>query len=140
MAGGAGLAEAVYTLSQFDPEKPVVVRGKRYTRSDFEDETPAILVESPLPFDTVHGPELHATGTANTFEATFEYDLVGGDGKLLAHHFVTATSGSGTRGTFDFTVPFTVEQAQSGKLVVFESSAENGSRIHVVEIPLRLEP
>ena len=53
---------------------------------------------------------------------------------------MTATSGSGTRGTFDFTVPFTVEHAQSGKLVVFESSAENGSRIHVVEIPLRLEP
>jgi len=140
MAGGAGAAEAVYTLSQFDPASPVVVRGKQYTRSDFEEETPAILVESPLPFDTVHGPELHATGTANTFEATFEYDLVGGDGKLLAHHFVTATSGSGTRGTFDFTVPFTIEHAQSGKLVVFESSAENGSRIHVVEIPLRLEP
>jgi hypothetical protein len=140
LAGGAGLAEAVYTLSQFDPEKAVAVRGKQYTRSDFEDETPAILVESPLPFDTVREPELHATGTANTFEATFEYDLVGSDGKLLAHHFVTATSGSGTRGTFDFTVPFTVAHTQSAKLTVFESSAENGRRIHVVEIPLRLEP
>jgi hypothetical protein len=140
LAGGTGLAEAVYTLSQFDPDRPVLVRGKQHTRSDFEDQTPAILVESPLPFETVHGPELHATGTANTFEATFEYDLVGADDKVLAHHFVTATSGSGTRGTFGFTVPFTVAHAQSGKLVVFESSAENGRRIHVVEIPLRLEP
>jgi hypothetical protein len=140
LTGGSGLAETVYTLSQFDPEGPVVVRGKHYSRSDFEDETPAILVEAPLPFETVHGPELHAHGTANTFEATFEYDLLGGDGKLLAHHFVTATSGSGTRGTFDFAVPFAVEHGQSGKLVVFESSAENGQRIHVAEIPLRLEP
>ena len=140
LSGGTGLAEAVYTLSQFDPLKPVAVRGRRYTRSDFEDATPPILVESPLPLETVHGPALHASGTANTFEATFEYDLVGADGKVLAHHFVTATSGSGTRGTFDFTVPFTVEHAESGKLVVFESSAENGRRIHVVEIPLRLEP
>jgi hypothetical protein len=140
LAAGSGLAEAVYTLSQFDPEQPVLVRGRRHTRSDFEDETPAILVESPLPFETVRGPELHASGTANTFEATFEYDLVGGDGKVLAHHFVTATSGSGTRGTFAFTVPFSVAAPQPGKLVVFESSAENGQRIHVVEIPLRLEP
>src|SRR5204863_1865026 len=127
-------------FSQFDPERPVLVRGKQHTRSEFEDRTPAILVESPLPFETVRGPELHATGTANTFEATFEYDLVGAGGKVLAHHFVTATSGSGTRGIFDFTVPFTVARAEPGKLVVFESSAENGRRIHVVEIPLRLEP
>jgi hypothetical protein len=138
LTGGGGLPDAVYTLSQFDPEKPVAVRGKQYMRSDFEDETPAILVESPLPFATVHGPELHASGTANTFEATFEYDLVDAAGKLIAHHFVTATSGSGTRGTFDFTVPFT--HGGPVKLVVFESSAENGQRIHQIEIPLRLEP
>jgi len=43
-AQGDGLtAEIVYTLSQFDPAKPVVVAGKSYTRGDFEDATPAIL-------------------------------------------------------------------------------------------------
>src|SRR4051812_29333579 len=34
LAGGAGLAEAVYTFSQFDPERPVLVRGKQHTRSE----------------------------------------------------------------------------------------------------------
>ena len=76
-------AEEVYTLSQFDPKKPVEVAGKSYTRADFEDLTPAILVESPLPFAAVSSP-LRVWGTANTFEATFEYELLDAAGKALA--------------------------------------------------------
>jgi hypothetical protein len=131
------LAQTVYTLTQFAPKRPVVVNGRRYTRADFEAETPAILVESPLPEQNVARP-LRVMGTANTFEATFEYELVDSAGKILAKHFVTATSGSGTRGTYDVTVPYPAAHAGPGKLVVYESSAKDGSRIHVVEIPLRL--
>jgi hypothetical protein len=57
---------------------------------------------------------------------------------VLAHHFVTATSGSGTRGTFDFAAQFTAAQSGPGKLVVYEISAANGSRIHQVEVPVRI--
>jgi hypothetical protein len=134
--GRARTADTVYTLSQFDPKAPVEVGAKSYTRADFEDETPAILVESPLPFQAVSAP-FRVTGTANTFEATFEYDLVDPAGKVLSHSFVTATSGSGTRGTFDFTIPFEAPNGL-GKLVVYERSAADGSRIHQVEIPLTL--
>jgi germination protein M len=132
----AYVAQAVYTLSQFAVGKAVVVNGKRYTRKDFEDETPIILVESPLPLAGVTSP-LRATGTANTFEATFQYDLRDPAGKLLKTHFVTATSGTGTRGTFDFSVPFASTRTGTGKLVVYELSAKDGSRIHQVEIPVR---
>jgi sulfur relay (sulfurtransferase) complex TusBCD TusD component (DsrE family) len=128
----AGQAQIVYTLSQFAPAKKVDGR----TRADFEDLTPAILVESPLPFQAVSSP-LRVTGTANTFEATFEYELLDPAGKVLSHNFVTATSGSGTRGSFDFTVPFEAPNGL-GKLVVYESSAADGSRIHISEIPLSL--
>ncbi len=134
--GAERTAEIVYTLSQFDPSKPVEVGGKQYTRGDFEALTPAILVETPLPFDAVSAP-LRVTGTANTFEATFEYDLIDQDGKVLKHDFVTATSGSGTRGTFDFRVPFEAPNGV-GRLVVYERSAADGSKTHVVEIPLTL--
>jgi hypothetical protein len=127
-------AEEVYTLSQFDSKKPVDVAGKSYTRADFEDLTPAILVEAPLPFATVSAP-LRLRGTANTFEATFEYQLLDSNGKTLAKHFVTATSGSGTRGTYDVAIPFG-PPGGTGKLVVYELSAADGSRIHQVEIPL----
>jgi germination protein M len=129
-------AQEVYTFSQVAPKKPVEVGGKSYTRSDFEDLTPAILVEAPVPFASVTSP-LRVWGTANTFEATFDYELLDASGKVLSKHFVTATSGSGTRGTFDFTVPFEAPKGL-GKLVVFELSAADGSRIHQVEIPLSL--
>ena len=56
---------------------------------------------------------------------------------MLKHNFVTATSGSGTRGTCDFSVPFEAPGGL-GKLVVYESSAADGSRIHQVAIPLTL--
>ncbi len=128
--------EELYTLSQFDPNKPVDIGGKSYTRTDFEDVTPSILVESPLPFAAVSSP-LRVRGTANTFEATFDYELLDPSGKVLSHNFVTATSGTGTRGTYDFTVRFEAPNGV-GKLAVFERSAADGSRIHQVEIPLRL--
>jgi Immunoglobulin-like domain of bacterial spore germination/Sporulation and spore germination len=133
-----GLAQLVYTLTQFPTVKAVEVSGKRYTRAGFEDETPIILVESPLPYETAGNP-IRATGTANTFEATFQYDVVDPDGNVVDTQFVTATSGSGTRGTFDFTTkPFTVSHPGLGALVVYELSAKDGSRIHETKIPLRM--
>ena len=79
------------------------------------------------------------TGTANTFEATFSYELTDTDGLIVDENFVTATSGTGTRGTFDFTTdPFTVPFDGIGGLIVFERSAKDGSRINLVEIPLRM--
>ena len=133
------LAQVVYTLTQFSTVNSVEIEGETYTRADFEDLTPSVLVESPLPFETVTSP-LRVTGTANTFEATFSYELTDTDGRIVDENFVTATSGTGTRGTFDFTTdPFTVPFDGVGSLIVFERSAKDGSRINLVEIPLRME-
>jgi germination protein M len=133
------LAQIVYTLTQFPTVKGVAINGaSRVDRADFEAQTPPILVESPLPGEYVESG-FEVAGTANTFEATFNYELKDAGGRVLRKDFVTATSGSGTRGTFEFTVPFEVEKPQQGKLVVFELSAEDGSRVHESEIPLFLE-
>jgi hypothetical protein len=51
-----------------------------------------------------------------------------------------ATSGSGTRGTFDLTIPFVVSQPVDGILRLWEYSAKDGSEVNIVEIPLRLVP
>ena len=132
------LAQLVYTLTQFSTVESVAIDGETYTRADFEDQTPAILVESPLPFAEVTSP-VTASGTANTFEATFNYELTDTDGRIVDEGFVTATSGTGTRGTFEFTTkPFTVPFDGIGSLIVFEPSAEDGSRTKLVEIPLRM--
>lgn len=132
------LAQVVYTVSQFPTVSSVEVQGQTVSRADFEDETPAVLVESPLPFEEVSSP-IHATGTANTFEATFNYELTDTDGLIVDEDFVTATSGTGTRGTFDFTTAeFTIPFDGVGTLIVFELSAKDGSRINLVEVPLTM--
>lgn len=136
-ADHARLAEVVYTLTQFPTIDAVSVGGRRLTRADFEDVTPAILVETPLPDATVSSP-VRVAGTANTFEATFMLELQDAGGSQLSRQVVTATSGSGQRGTFDVSVPFT--QSGRAKLVAYEASAEDGSPIHRVEVPVTLAP
>jgi hypothetical protein len=131
----AAEAQVVYTLTQFPTVRSV--NGK--TRQDVESVVPSILVEHPAAEERVTSPLL-VTGNANTFEATFEYDLKDAGGAVLHHDFVTATSGSGERGTFEFSVPFRVDHVQDGTLIVYEVSAADGSRIHVREIPLTLAP
>lgn len=134
------LAQIVYTLTQF----PTVhaVRSSRMlgdtqslTRGTFEDLTPAILVESPLPGDHVTSP-LAVRGTANTFEATFDLEIRNSSGVRVAWRFVTATSGSGQRGTFDTTLSFP-HTGGPLTLVAYEPSAATGKPIHVVRIPLQ---
>ena len=127
------LAQLVYSLTQpAVGATSVDVSGETYTRADFEEQTPSVLVESPLPFEAVSAP-ITVTGTANTFEATFHYELVDATGSVLDENFVTATSGTGTRGTFEFT---TADVSDLFALVVFERSAEDGSRTREVRIPL----
>jgi hypothetical protein len=138
----AAQAQVVYTLTQFPTVKLVQFlvdgpQGPPRGRAAFEPQTPAILVLSPLPGEEVESG-FEVTGTANTFEATFQYELLDAAGKVLKKDFVTATSGSGMRGTFSFAVPYEVPKTQTGKLVVFEISAEDGSRTNERSISLAL--
>ena len=134
----AALAQVVYTLTQFPTVQRVVPlrsigETAPWTRATFEDVTPSILVESPLPGAHVTSP-LRVRGTANTFEATFLLDIRNESNRSLSRETVTATSGSGTRGTFDTTISFSATGPVT--LVAYEASAENGRPIHVVRIPL----
>jgi len=135
----SGLAQVVYTLTQFPSVRGVrtarsIGDTKPLTRANFEDVTPQILVEAPLPHEPVTSP-LRMHGTANTFEATFDVRLLDAAGRKLLQQFVTATSGSGTRGTYDVTLTFP-DTATPRWLEVFEPSAENGEPLHKVRIPL----
>lgn len=147
------LAEVVYTLTQFptikgvefklDGEKVTVFSGEGIaldhpqTRADYEDQTPAILVENPAVGDTVSSP-MRLKGTANVFEAVFQMRLVDANGKVLAKGMVQATSGTGTRGTFSTPVLF-APTTPTGTLVVYEVSMKDGSHINVIKIPLAFE-
>jgi spore germination protein GerM len=147
------VAQVVFTLTQFPAVdavtfwvdgRPLTVLGgegllldKPQRRSDWEDFAPAILVESPLPFAEVTSP-MRLKGTANTFEATFHVRLTDARGRVVYDHYATATSGTGFRGTFEITIPFGARHAGNASLRVYESSAEDGRPIHVVEFPVNL--
>lgn len=157
--GGGGLsmrlrlAQVVYTATQFETVEAVLleldgaplevfgsdglVLDQPLTRADFEDETPAIFVDTPAPFDPV-GPTLRVSGTSNVFEATFMVRVVDVGGTTRYEHFQMATSGTGTRGTFDFTVDVTGSTPGPSLLRLWEPSSMDGSDTNVVEIPLQL--
>jgi germination protein M len=136
-------AQVVYTLTQFPTVERVQLlaegepQGGPRGRAAYEEQTPAILVLSPLPGEEVESG-FEVTGPANTFEANFQYELLDRDGNVVTKDFVTATSGSGTRGTFEFTVRYTVPETQYGTLVVYETSAEDGSRTNERRVSLAL--
>jgi|SRR5680860_304439 len=148
------LAEVVFTLTQFPTVdavnfkldgQPIGAFGDEgffldhpLDRSEYEDLSPAILVESPTRDATVTSP-LHVTGTANVFEGAFRINLVDWDGLIIADHAVAATPGTGTHGTFDVTIPFMIDRPGRGALIVFAESPRDGSQINAVEIPLQLK-
>jgi len=129
-------AQVIFTLTHFPSVKRVAVNGAPpQTRKDLEDLSPIILVEEPTPGETVTSP-FEVTGTSDTFEATLQLQLTDGDGNVLSKQFVTATSGTGTRGTFGGLLPFKAASGTHLVLHAYEDSAEDGSRIHEVTIPL----
>jgi hypothetical protein len=102
-------------------------------------DLPAITVTAPASGQEVSSPA-RVTGTANTFEATVRIRLTAADGRILHDGFTTATSGSGVRGTYEESVPFTVDEPTRATLRLFQESAEDGSETDVVEVPLTLVP
>jgi hypothetical protein len=107
------------------------------TTTGVEDQLAPIVIESPLPGDSVTSP-IRVTGTANVFEATVSFEVRDDAGDVVMRGFTTATSGSGTRGTFatELAVP---NLDGSATIVAFEASAEDGRPLHVVEVPITVK-
>jgi hypothetical protein len=105
------------------------------TNADYSDLTKdaPIFVRTPARDSTVSSP-VHAAGTADVFEATFQVEIWHDD-QLVDTKTITATSGSGTRGRWSATLP-----VPSGdvKLVFYESSANDGSHLHTTVVPLHV--
>jgi hypothetical protein len=147
------VAQVVFTLTQFPTVdavlfelagEPVTALGGEgllvampQTRADWEELSPAILIESPLPFDEVTSP-LRISGTANVFEAQFVVNVTDGEGLIVYDEPAMATSGSGTRGMFDITATFEVPRPGFGSVIAFDESARDGSQVDLVEVPIRV--
>jgi germination protein M len=133
---GLSLAQVVFTLTEFPSVQRVAIGGQTYDRTALDRYAPPILIAEPQTGDTVRSP-VRVHGSADTFEATFVVDVLDGAGKVVARRTVTATAGSGTRGSFDVSIPFAAAPGD-GTIDAYELSAENGSRIHEVQVPVQL--
>jgi germination protein M len=158
----ARAAQIVFTVTQFAPidhvrfridgtpllTTPENVNVDNVDRADFANITPLILVESPLPGQTVRAP-LRVRGMSNTFEATVNYSLTDSNYPnvcpacaegVINEGFTNAASGTGTWGTFEFDIDFDAVRAGPVLLSVYEISAKDGMRINMTTIPLNVQP
>lgn len=106
-------------------------------RADFEGQLPPVLVENPLPGETVPSP-MKVEGSSNVFEAVHQLQLTDPEGKVIYDKPVKASSGTGTRGTWGAVINYSVTRDGLGEVIVFEFSPKDGKRIDIVEIPVNL--
>lgn len=149
------LGQLVYTLTEFPTVKRVlleidgspvesfsgegIVIGDGLTRKDFEDLVAPIVVTAPSPGDTVSSP-FEISGTANVFEANVSIRIVSSSDEELFSGFTTATCGTGCRGDFTHDAKVQIDEPTQATIEVFSASAEDGSPMHMVTIPVTIEP
>lgn len=149
----ARLAQVVYTLTRlpgidsvaFEIEgDPVTVFSSEgieldgpQQRDDYYDLLPPIFVDYPAWGEPVTSP-IGVSGLSNVFEAVSQVLLTDDDGEPLFEETVMATCGTGCWGDWSLEIPYEVDRDQFGALIVWEFSAEDGSRIHIREYPVQL--
>jgi hypothetical protein len=150
------LAQVVCTLNQFPTVKgvlfkldgqPVEVLGGEgividhpLRCADYRNLLPAILVDQPSIGAKVPSP-VTVSGTANVFEANVTVEILDHAGRVVGSKFTTASCGTGCRGTFSVSVPYSVSGEQRGMIVVHDDDAAGtGHPPHEVHIPVVLEP
>ncbi len=148
------MAQVVFTLTSIPHVTEVLFRqdgkpipaqtgqGELVTRpvmkADYLDFAAVLTVEKPV-YGGSGGSPLHVTGFGAAFEASFSYALTNANGLIIAEGHAMTTNGVGWGG-FDFTIPYKVDSKQTGALIVWVNSAENGEQISVREYPVTLVP
>jgi len=113
-----------------------VTDGPEMTDTTPDTEKPPITVESPTSGQAVSSP-IAFKGTATVFEGTVSVTLLSPTGEKVAEQFVTATCGNGCRGTYRGTIDAGTYTGPA-TLRFYESSADDGTELHVVEVPVQI--
>ncbi len=99
---------------------------------------PNIVVRSPEPGTVVQSPFL-VTGLARVFEAQFNVTLYGELGGVIAETQGLAEQGQ-ELSPFEVELTFAVSRGQPACLWVYDLSAQDGSRMDVVQVSIALAP
>ena len=124
-------------LSVFDLTKNA--EPLKYGEAPGPTAPPVIVVESPLPGDELVSP-ITVRGKADVFEGRVNVRILDASGQVLAAINIRASCGSGCRGAFSTPLAFFTPMRQPGTIEVFEGSAQDGSAVNLVSIPITLVP
>ncbi len=149
----ARLAQVVYTVTRSAEVDEVVfsIDGEMVTvfsaegieldeaqrRDDYYDMLPPIFVDSPA-WGQPAISSIRVQGLSNVFEAVSQVMLTDDDGEPLHEGDVMASCGTGCWGEWQTEISYAVDREQFGALIVWEFSAEDGSRINIREYPVLL--
>lgn len=150
------VAQVVFTLTQFpgvdrvafriDGEPRTAIGGEGVVvdppvgRDAFTAVTPVILVESPLPGESVGGT-LTVTGSSATFEGTVQLTVTDGEGEIVYEGFFTSTGANGVWGPFEETITLGPARPGTGAVILWEEDVSGTSpsgQQNVVEIPVEI--
>ena len=131
---GAGCAQTQPTIyPKPDPTPATTPSPVR----DVCDPQNSICARGWLVNSVVSSPVV-ASGTAIAFESTFQWKLLRPIGQLISEGTLTATAPDiGLPGTFDLSQAITIPLGYTtGTLQFYESSAKDGTPIHILNIPV----
>jgi len=111
------------------------------TEPEGENETPKIVIENeafrifePAP-NTEVKDKIIVKGLARVWEATVQYEFEDGH-FILAEGFVTASEGAPGWGEFAIEIGLDDAVSGSARVVLYEESAKDGSRLNELIIPV----
>lgn len=97
-------------------------------------ENESFRIFQPAP-DSDVDHEFTVTGQARVFEATIQYEFKDGD-EIIDKGFVTASQGAPEWGDFEITLHFDELSNPPANIILYEESAEDGSRLYELNIPV----
>jgi hypothetical protein len=121
---GQGSAQAQQGVCQTNP-------------SPVDANDPSVIVTAPTSGATSASP-LHVEGQARVFEATVSITLFDAAGAEIVSTTAMAAEG-GVLSPFSADVTFSVTAETEACLWVFETSAQDGQPVNVVQVPLTLQ-
>ncbi len=97
-------------------------------------ENNAFRIFEPSPFTQIE-ERIVVSGLARVFEATVQYEVDAGN-VILAEGFTTATEGGPGWGEFEIIIELEELVTGTAKIILYEESAKDGSRVNTLEIPI----
>ncbi len=155
------VAQVVYTVTQARPIERVafkldgepvstiggegIIVSPPVARADFKGQAPAILVERPYPGEVLvceRGSVISVAGTANVPDGRFNLEVRDPAERIILSRSIKVSRQRGIRRNwlnFDEHLQLEPSRAGTGTFIFFDTSEKDGSRVNVVEIPVRMK-